>query len=255
MWFDELMDSCKRALALITANIWIVLPYVLHTLALVITFAALALVVFLLILGAAGLSAYFQDWLLMIPAALVTAVIVVLVVSAVNACIEAGSVRLFAAVAAGERPSAPIFWAGVRSHFMSMWGLMLLLSLAAIVLSPVLIVVLALIVMVGGLSAGWGFLIFPVMLTVYLGAWTVALVLDNLGGLQALKAGVSFVNRYFWGLVILGLAATLLGPTLSGVMGPLVAMLAGWIIAAFVRSWSTMAIILIYQRRRPELQG
>lgn len=255
MWFEDLMDDCKGALALVLDNFGISLPYILHSLVIILCAFLLIFGFMAILLGAVGVSAYLENWLWMLPGFLAGGALFALVLSAVNAVMEAGSVSLFVAAAAGESATAQVFWGGVRRYFLPMWGIMLFLNLLALVLSPVLAVLLALVLLAGGLSAGWGFLVIPVIVTVFLGAWPVALVLDNNGGFKALGNGIRLGKRYFGGMFILGLATALLGSSISSVLGPLGALLLGWVGAAFVRTWSKLAILMIYKRRRLELQG
>lgn len=256
MWFDDLMDDCKRALALVGANIWVALPYVLHTLAVLVCSFILAM--FFMVLGVSAWSFSLSsvaeiNWVLLVPALLAAIIVMVIIFTALKALVEAGTVPLLAAVAVGQRPSGHIFWEGVRAHFLPMWGISLFLSLMGFLLSPVLIVLAALVVIVGGITAGWGFLLVPIMLTVYLGAWPVALVLDQQGGFSALGAGIQLGNRYFWGMFVLGLAATLLAQSLSTVLGPMGAIFVGWVLASVVQAWTKLTILLIYKRQRPDV--
>lgn len=255
MWFDELMDDCKRALALVTSNIWISLPYALHAL---IAFVIIALVTLLSL--AFVISAGFgfdmsqdMNWLVFVAGGLGIIGVAALVSSVLNALVEAGSINLFAAVADGAKPSSSLFWSGVRTYFFSMWGMTLFLSLLGFLLSPILIILLALALVAGTLSGGWALLAFSALGGVFLGAWPVALVLDKKGAFPALGAGFRLGKGYFWGMFILVLATVLLSQQLAMAFGPLIAILAGWILAMMVRAWQRMTIILIYKRRRGEV--
>ncbi len=86
-----------------------------------------------------------------------------------------------------------------------------------------------------------------------MGAWPVALVLDKKGAFPALGAGFRLGKGYFWGMFILVLATVLLSQQLAMAFGPLIAILAGWILAMMVRAWQRMTIVLIYKRRRGEV--
>lgn len=252
MWFEDLMDDCKQALTLITSNIWISLPYVVH--ALVVTIGSIILFVGFVMVFVFTTLSFSHDpmadvnWLLLGAGLLGGIALTSLLTSALSALTEAGSLHLFAAVAAGEKPSSQLFWLGVRSSFLSMWGITLFLNFLAIILSPVLLAILGLLLAAGILSGGWALLAAAAIVTVFLGAWPAALVLDKQGGFKALASGFRLGRRYFWGLFILALAAALLGQQLSAAFGPLVAILAGWILAVIVRSWSKMTILLIYKR-------
>lgn len=252
MWFDELMDDCKQALALVWANIWIALPYVIHTVVTVVgVFIAVFGFIFLFIFLVAstfGRPDPGMGWLVVLLIFLIAGAVFAVIASAIKAMVEAGSISLFAAVADGHKPSAALFWSGVRTHFLSMWGITLFLSLAGVLLSPILFILLALFGLGGLLTAGWGTLAIPVLLTVFLGAWPIALVLEGKGGFSALGAGFRLGKRYFWGLCVLGLAATLIAPQLSTAFGPLVTILIGWVLALVIRAWQKMTILLIYRR-------
>jgi len=103
---------------------------------------------------------------------------------------------------------------------------------------------------VGLFSGGWGLFIIPVLGTVFLGAWPIALVLDRQGGFKALGSGIRLGRDYFWGMFVLGVAAALIGQHMTAAFGILITILVGWIIAMVVYSWYKMTLVLIYKRRR-----
>ena len=258
MWFDELMDDCKQALALVWSNRWIALPYILHSLVVgLIAGGLLAVTFFMFIVGAVGTvgSSTFPIWSIIAPL-LIGVTLAVLVFSVLSALVDAGSISMFAWVAEGYKPDTRMFWEGVRKYFLSMWGIQLFLGALALVLSPILaLLALLFVVTIGILSGGWGLLIIPVLGLVFFSAWPMALILDGQGGFKALGSGIRLGKRYFWGMFVLGLASTLIGQQLASILGPILALLIGWIIVVFVSSWYKMTVLLVYKRRRETLVG
>lgn len=254
MWFDELMDDCKRGLTLVTANFWIALPYVIHA---AISFVLMILMVifsafYILYAGFSFDLNQGINWLLFFAVGLGTVALAALVASTLSALVEAGSINLFAAVADGAKPSARLFWSGVRTFFFPMWGMTLFLGLMCLLLSPIIIVLLALAMAAGVLSGGWALFALGAIASVFFGAWPVALVMDKKGAFSALGAGFRLGKGYFWGMFLLFLAFALISQHLAVAFGPVIAILGGWILAMVAKAWLKMTIILIYQRKRVE---
>jgi hypothetical protein len=254
MWFDQLMDDCKRGLALVVANIWISLPYVIHAVIVFVLSILVLLFAAFFILYAGFSFDLNQDinWLHFIAGGLGIIAVTALISSILKALVEAGSISLFAAVADGAKPSARLFWSGVRIFFLPVWGMRLFLGLMCLLISPLIIALLALAMVAGVFSGGWAISAFGALVSVFLGAWPVALVLDKKGAFSALAAGFRLGKGYFWGMFLLFLAFALLTQQLAVAFGPFIAMAVGWALAMVAQAWLKMTIILIYKRKRAE---
>ena len=125
------------------------------------------------------------NWLHFIAGGLGIIAVTALISSILKALVEAGSISLFAAVADGAKPSARLFWSGVRIFFLPVWGMRLFLGLMCLLISPLIIALLALAMVAGVFSGGWAISAFGALVSVFLGAWPVALP----GHASALAAG------------------------------------------------------------------
>ena len=258
MWFDEVMDDCKEGFEIACKNKKIFIPLLIKN-ALDMVFFLLWFIGVLLIFIAHGrdlktilnLQDNLSNLLIFLFFAVITFYLYFTLVSAV---FEAGSVNLYRAVVNGLEPEAQYFFQGVSKYFLKILGGILLFHIVCIIFCIPIVIVLAIYTFtVGILTAGWGVIFLWIMVSVYLAMWTIAVVVDDLGPVQAIGAGIQMGRKYFWGLFILILASGMIRRFLVSVFGSLISFLGGWFISGLIGVYFKLILLLVYMRKREEV--
>lgn len=258
MWFDEIMDDCKQAL--FTANKYkgIFIPIFLK---LAYTFALVIFIVFTTIGGIARyryiLNYVFTDaWALreVLPSFLIGGLIFYLLILIGYSIIDVGSLNMFKLALSDVKPTFRDFREGIRNYLIKVILGKLFLHVLILIVSPLLIFLYLLYaLLVGTLTAGWGITFLAVFVSVFLGTWISIIVLEGVAPLEAIGKSISLGRRYFKGLFVILLAASLIGSYSVSIFGILAAVLGGWFIAGIVSTYFKLVILLIYYRNKEQL--
>ena len=126
-----------------------------------------------------------------------------------------------------------------------------LLIIITLPVTAVLYIIYA--VIAGTLTAGWGLLFLGVFVSIFLATWVPIIVIEGYSPLKAIGKSIKLGAKYFKGLFIVLLAATLISSYSTVIFGILAAVLAGWLIAGIVATYFNLIIMLIYYRNRERL--
>jgi hypothetical protein len=216
MWFDEIMEDCKQAL--FTANKYkgIFIPIFLKLA------YPLALGISILIITIGGVARYryllndvFTDtWVLreLLPSILLVGLIFYVLILIGYSMIDVGSLHMFKMALSDVKPTFRDFREGIKNYLMKVILGKLFLHALILIASPLLVLLYLLYaLLVGTLTAGWGILFLVVFISVFLGTWISIIVLEGSSPLKAMGKSITLGRRYFKGLFVILLAASLIG--------------------------------------------
>ncbi len=165
------------------------------------------------------------------------------------ALIEVGSINLFGAALRDERPTKAVFMNGIKSYLGRVIGGELLIHFLCLVLSPLLIIVFAIYaVFIGIPTAGWGIVFLLAVINAYFASWTIALVHENMGVLDALGTSFRLARNHLKPIILLVISSTMISQYAVWLLGPLGYVFGGWFIGGLVRIFFNIAIYKTYLR-------
>lgn len=215
MWFDEIMDDCKQGLEVVSKNKGVFIPILIQAainMALFI-FVFVGSVIFFIRHGR-DLETIFNSPENLLSVALpiiFIGFILYLFFVVIGVMIEVGSVHLYKLAVEGIKPKVSYFFDGIKRYFLKVFGGTLLLHIIILILFiPGLVLFVLYSLTIGILTAGWGITLLGILIGVYFNAWTVAVVVDDMGPLKAIITSMKFGMRYFWGLFVLTLAGIMI---------------------------------------------
>ncbi|WP_094551753.1 hypothetical protein [Petroclostridium xylanilyticum] len=259
MWFDEIMDDCKKGLEIASKNKGVFIPILVNAGINILFFICLFVItVIFFIRHGRDLENVFNNtnnFLVIILPIIIGGIAIYLFFTIVGVMIEVGSVNLYKIAAEGIKPRASYFFNGIKRYFFRVFVGTLLFHIILFVLSiPILVLLILYTFTVGILTAGWGLIFIGVLAGVYFNAWTIAVVVDDMGPLEAIGTSVKLGKKYFWGLFVLTLAALMISQYLVAAFGPLVSMIGGWFISGVILAYFKLVTLLVYKRKRHEVR-
>ncbi len=123
-------------------------------------------------------------------AALIFLLIIIAALWIVSKLIEAGLYNMYSKSVHGGTAGMNDFWDGVRNNFFKFLAVDIITVLAWIPLGLVLI-------FVGIITLGAGFILVPFLVSVFLAMWKVSIAVDGCGIFQSLKNSIDFARRFF----------------------------------------------------------
>lgn len=258
MWFDEIMDDCKQALVTANKHKAVFVP-IFFKLALSIVLFAYIFVSFI-----AGIikHEYVFDYIStdpsaimeLLPTLITNGIIIYLLVLVGFSILDVGSINMFKAALNDQKPRFKDFTEGVKNYFFKVILGKLFIHFIIVITLPLtafLYVIYALIA--GTLTAGWAMIFLSVFVSIYLGTWITIIVIEGYSPLKAIGKSIKLGKKYFKGLFIVLLAATLLSSYSVNIFGPLAAVLAGWFVTGLVATYFKLVVMLVYYRNKENL--
>lgn len=260
MWFDEIMDDCKRAMRLADNNKGIFAPIFIK-LGLYILLGAIIFISVLRHLSISNYTTEFKGKFFQNNAApsgfryyVILGLIVYILYIAIASILEVGTINLIKTASYGIKLNAGHFIKGIKDYFLKVAAGKILINLVMLILSPAIIILLTLYSFtIGILTAGWGVILIGVIYGIFLGTWTTAVVADDLNPLKAIKRSIVLGKRFFWPFFIVILASALIGSYIAGAFGAIVAIAAGWFLSGVVLTYFKIVIYFIYLRKKQEI--
>ncbi|MDF2591938.1 MAG: conserved rane protein of unknown function [Clostridia bacterium] len=258
MWFDEIMDDCKQAL--LTANKFktIFIPIFLK-LAL-----SIALFGYIFISFIAGIikNSYVFEYMYtdpsvimeLFPGLVINGIVIYLLFLVGFSILDVGSINMFKIALDDQKPKYKDFTEGIKKYFFKVVLGKLFMHLLIIITLPVTAVLYIIYALIAGtLTAGWGLLFLGVFVSIFLGTWVPIIVIEGYSPLKAIGKSIKLGAKYFKGLFIVLLAATLISSYSTVIFGVLAAVLAGWFIAGIVTTYFNLVVMRVYYRNRERL--
>lgn len=260
MWFDNLMDDFKRSLLLINKYRGVFVPIFLRL--------AMNVIIGLVVLGgvittvASGVFTGLNDgnfvkilFGILAPIS-ITVVLTYIVYIVLWSLIEVGSISLYGAAIRDEKPSKVHFKQGVRSYLGKVFSGKLLIHFLVLVSTPIwFFIFLLYLVVVGIPTGGWGAIFLGAWVSAFFLSWTTAIVHDDLGAMEGLKAGFGLARKHMKPLFLISLASLFLVGYFSMILGPIAFVFAGWLFGGMVRTFFKVTIYLTYIRYNSDEQG
>jgi hypothetical protein len=244
MWFNQLMESCKRATRLLWSRPGLLLPWLLGIIALggatvVLAIIGVILAIPLIIVAFQGGLPFLMLGLLLIGGGI--AILMALLWST----FYAGYIAMLQGALAGEASLSDGFWRGVRTLTWKMWSTNLLLILVIILSSPLLVLAYLLAGAVSLLSGGVALIALNLLWFVFLHPWPVVVAAESKGGFFPLRESLRMGRERFALMFLLALTSSAL-PMMALNLGPLGFLLAGWLVGIVVTTWLRLVVILEY---------
>jgi hypothetical protein len=153
-----------------------------------------------------------------------------------------------------QKPKYKDFTEGIKKYFFKVVLGKLFMHLLIIITLPVTAVLYIIYALIAGtLTAGWGLLFLGVFVSIFLGTWVPIIVIEGYSPLKAIGKSIKLGAKYFKGLFIVLLAATLISSYSTVIFGVLAAVLAGWFIAGIVTTYFNLVVMRVYYRNRERL--
>jgi len=250
MWFDEIMDDCKKAL--VTANKYksIFIPIFLN----LILSIVVCIFVFTGTLSTIMKSQYglgYTSFMELLPTILGMALILYLVVLIGSSLIEVGSINMYKAALSDTKPGFSHFIEGVKKYLLKVILGKISLQLLILLISPILIVLFIIYIAIAGtLTGGWGILFLGAFISVYFSAWVSIIVIEGDSPFKAIGKSIKLGRKYFKGLFVIILAFSLIAGYSVAIFGIFVTITAGWFIAGIVNTCYKLVLMLIYYRNK-----
>lgn len=244
MWFDQLMESCKRATRLLWTRPGLLLPWLLGIIALggataVLAIIGVILAIPLIILAFQGGLPFLLLGLLLMGGG--SAILIALLWSVFNA----GYIAMLQGALAGEVSLSDGFWRGVRTLTWKMWSSNLLIILVILLTSPLLVLAYLLAAAVSLLSGGVALIALNLLWFVFLYPWPIVVAAEGRGGFFPLQESLRMGRERFALMFLLAVTASAL-PMMALNLGPLGFLLAGWLVGIVVTTWMRLVVILEY---------
>jgi hypothetical protein len=255
MWFDNIMDDCKKGLKVAGDHKGIFIPILVNA-GIHILFFILLFIVLMTYFIAHGrdlgnIADSPGNYMGMIITLIIGGLISYLILTILGCLLESGTVQLYKLAVEGIQPRASWFIDGAKRHFIRILGGTLIFHIITFVLLiPILVIMVLYTFTVGILTAGWGLILVGVIYGVYFNAWTIAVAVDNKGPIEAIGASMRLGKRYFRGLFVLTLAGIMISQFLTSAFGPLVAFVGGWFISGVVLAFLKLVVLLVYKRSK-----
>lgn len=255
MWFDEIMDDCKKALVTAGKYKGIFIPIFLKL--------ALSLGIFAYIIISFVASIYKYRYIIedlfndrysfteILPGIIISGIIIYLLVLVGFSIIEVGGINMYKTALGDQKPRFKDFMDGIKNCLLKVILGKLLLHIAVIITLPItafLFIFYALIV--GTLTAGLGFIFLGVFISIYFSTWIPIVVIEGCSPVRAIIKGFKLGSKYFKGLFIIMLASTLISSYSAVIFGILAAILAGWFISGLAATYFQLVVMQIYYRNK-----
>jgi len=170
--------------------------------------------------------------------------------------IEVGSISLYRAALKDEKPTKAHFMDGIKSYFTKVLSGKLLIHLIILILSPILVLLFFIYFVVIGIpSAGWGLVFLSTTIGVLFATWTIAIVSDDYGAIEAIKKSFEFGKSNFKIMFITILSMTMISSYAMMLFGPLGFLLAGWFIGGVVSTYFRIIIYMTYLDHSKTVKG
>lgn len=260
MWFDRLMDDIKSSLKISSENKVIFTPMFIK-----LGFSILGIIFSIIgaVVTIAGISVAAINWsvetapenivkmLVLLLPLLITTFIIALCVRIV---IDVGSIHLCNEVVKGNSPKFSEFFKGIKTFTLRGLGGNLLLTLFAVILSPLILALVILYLVTCGILAGnWAFSFLSAIISTYFGIWTTIMIVDNISPLDAIKKGFDFANKNFKMLLILMLAYNSILAYVLTLSGPVIMIIGTWFIEGIFTAILHVILIQVYNRDKEVL--
>lgn len=252
MWFETLMDDCKKALHISTAYKGIFTPVFLKlAVGLIIGIIILVMGITMAITG--GFVAY-ENGFTSLPVIMgflgsigLFVLIIFVVYSILWSLIEVGSIGLINAALDGQKPKKEHFFEAIKSYFGKTVLVKLILDLVIGISFPIwMTVILIYLATIGVLTGGWGMILLTGLLSAVFVAWPIAVVNGKKSGFDAVKEGFRFAKVNMKYLILLIAGISLISNYLVTSIGLLGTILIGWLIGGICIIYSKLIIIMKY---------
>ena len=253
MWFDSLMDDFKSALLTVDKYRGVFVPIFLKLIMQVIIGLILGVGVIVTVMS--GIFAGNSDvegvglaLSIIIPVSILV-VLVYLVYVLLWAIIEVGSIHLYRAALAHERPTKAHFVAGIKAYLGKVFAGKLLIHFIVMITCPVWIVLYVVyMILIGIPTAGWGLFFLTFAIGAYFATWTIAIVHDDFSVMQGIKRSFKLARQHFKPMFIIILIAGVVTQYAMNLFGMVGALLAGWFISGVFQTYFKVVIYLTYIR-------
>lgn len=258
MWFDNIMDDCKEAFKVSNSNKGIFIPIFISYAFILLTigyFAFLSITIFRRISKAYMTNMNeFKIFLNQLSFLLIIALVTYLLIVIYNSFMRAGSINLYKNAVNGVKLKASHFFDGIKNSFFKIFRGTLFIHIIAIITSPFVIIFILFYSGASGLlSPTWGMIFLTSAFTVFLVAWPIIVVVDNIKPLKAIITSIKLGWNNFLGLFIISLANALIAKYIVMLFGPLVALIAGLFLSGVVNTYFKVVVLIIYKRNRNAL--
>ncbi|MDF2519714.1 MAG: conserved rane protein of unknown function [Clostridia bacterium] len=258
MWFDEIMDDCKKALVVANKHKSIFVPIFLK--------AALVIVIGIYVFTGLFLSIFkhqydfeylftdFSTIVEILPTFIGFGLILYLLILVGFSILDVGSINMFRAALDDTKPGFSHFMEGIKKYLLKVMLGKFIYHLVVLIASPLLLLIYMLYaIIVGTLTGGWGIMFLGALISVYLGTWVTIAVLEGYSPFKAIGKSFMLGTKYFKGLFVILIASTLIAAYSAGMFGILPAVVAGWFIAGVVATYFKLVIIQIYYRNKERI--
>ena len=250
--FSNLMDDMKTALTISGQFKGLFLPAIIANVLLFIMGIGAIIVMVITVAGTFAAMEY------MSAASIVGLVLMVLAMFLVTvlvfAALDMGITNIVIKAVDGEKPTAAIFFEGIRKHFFPVILTRIVLWLIYTVVFTVLLIPIILYALTAGiLTGGWAMLLMSCTFQALIGYWLIIKMEDQRSGFDSVGVNIGFGRKYYWLMVLiiyLQMAMANYLPNLLGIIGAaLGAVFVSYVVATFFK----IVILLTYRRYRDSL--
>lgn len=253
MWFDTLMDDLKRAL--IVANQYkgvfvpVFLKLAMHLIiGMIVVIGVITTITSGIFAGVNEVNAFEIALSFLVPI-IVFLILGYIIYMVLWSLIEVGSINLYHAAINDEKPSKEHFFEGIKHYLGRVFGGKLLIHLVIMITAPVWMVLFVLfLILIGIPTAGWGAVFLSVAVGAFFASWTIAIVHDDLGVIDGIKASFRLAKNHFKTMFIIMLSISMVTQYAITLFGPIGIIIGGWFIGGVLSTYFKIAVYLTYMR-------
>ncbi len=251
MWFEVLMDDFKRALFISSKYKGVFIPIFLKLAMYLILVVVIGIGIVISIASGIFAGVSKEEALKVILRFLVpTGFFLILgyvIYMILWSLIEVGSINLYYAAIIDEKPGKEHFFKGIKTYLGKVLSGKLLIHFVVLIVSPIWLALFILyFILVGIPTAGWGVVFLAVGIGAFFASWTIAIVHDDLGPIDGIKASFRLAKNHFKPLFIIILAVSMVTQYAVNLFGPIGLLLGGWFIGGILRTYFKIVIYLTY---------
>lgn len=259
MWFDNLMDDFKHSLLLCRQYKAVFVPIFLrlamHILLGILiflgAFMSLASGAFQGLFHAKTFEVFARSLFATLTPIGITLVLTYIAYLLLWSLIEVGGISLIKSAIQGIQPSKKIFLEGIKVYVGKVFSGKLIIHLLVLIFAPVWFLLgLAYMILIGIPTGGWGSVFLASLLGALFLTWTTAIVEDNLGAFQGIKASFRLAKNHMQPVLLISLLSFFLVGYFSMLLGPIVFFFAGWFLGGIIGTFLKVSIYLTYVRYR-----
>ncbi|QRN86720.1 hypothetical protein JR334_05825 [Clostridia bacterium] len=257
MWFDNLMDDFKQSLltchqykaVFVPVFLRLAMHIVLGILMVIGLVTSLASGTFRGLFHAKTFDVFVRSLLGTFRPIGFSIVLVYIVYLVLWSMIEVGSISLIKTAIQGIKPSKKHFIGGIRVYMGKVFSGKLIIHLLVLLSTPIWFLAgLLYFILIAIPTGGWGSLFLATFLGALFLTWTTAIVEDDLGTFEGIKASLRLAKNHMQPVFLISLLSFFLIGYFSMILGPMVFFFAGWFLGGIIRILLKVATYLTYVR-------